>query len=358
MISAISSAPLLPALLPIKPSICNIPAACAGFTDLLGHPVASYYTTVTATTVSGINTGPAAYNSLLNSVAREQTEGFWSTEQAESNLDVGHYQTVSATADKKFDDDIDVKLLGAYHWFDSTGQAISRGLPYVANIYLYQIPKYQSWQSELTVTGNEFDNRLKWTGGLFFFEESDPKDGGFQYLFLPSAGAPPSAVSGKQITVTNSSSNGELNISYAGYAQATYAILPDTRVTAGVRYSVDQRDAYLGTQTVRTPATAATNAAVVGAAPSIPPAIRLMGSPTPARPMSVHLPRRPARRCRRGNAVPPSARPSTSRHGPSPSITTCLTRRWSISPRVPAIARGLSIPGRSIRWSASPSRKR
>src|SRR3984957_11365003 len=39
-----------------KPSICNIPAACAAFTDFLGHPVASYYNTVTATTVSGINT--------------------------------------------------------------------------------------------------------------------------------------------------------------------------------------------------------------------------------------------------------------------------------------------------------------
>jgi iron complex outermembrane receptor protein len=246
-----------------KPSICNIPAACSGFTDLLGHPIASYYTTVTASGVSGINTAPATYNSLLNSVAREQAEGFWSTEQAVSNLDVGHYQTVSATADKQFDD-IDVKLIGAYHWFDSTGQAISRGLPYVANIYLYQIPRYQSWQSELTVNGKYFDDRLKWTAGLFFFEESDPNDGGYQYLFLPSAGSPPSAVNGKQITVTDSSRNGELNISYAGYAQATYSIWPDTRVTAGVRYTVDQRDAFLGTQTVRTPATTATNAGVVG----------------------------------------------------------------------------------------------
>ena len=244
-----------------KPSICNIPAACAGFTDLLGHPVATYYTTVTgSTSVSGVNTSPAAYNSLLNSVAREQADGFWSTEQALSNLDVGHYHTVSAIADKKLDGDIDVKLLGAYHWFDSTGQAVSRGQPYVASVYLFNVPKYQSWQSELTVTGSDFDDRLKWTSGLFFFEESDPADGGLQDLFLPSAGTPPSAAAGKQISVTNSATNGELNISYAGYAQATYEVIPGTRVTAGARYTMDQRNAYLDTAKIQTPTTAALSA--------------------------------------------------------------------------------------------------
>jgi iron complex outermembrane receptor protein len=246
-----------------KPSICNIPAACVGFTDFLGHPVATYYTTVTATTVSGVNSAPAAYNSLLASVAREQAEGFWSTEQAQSDLDVGHYQTVSAVAEKKFDNDIDVKLLGAYHWFDSTGTAISRGQPYVASVYVYNIPHYKSWQSELTVTGTALDSQLKWTGGFFFFEESDPKDGGYQDLFLPSAGSAPSAIAGKQASVTDQTNNGELNISYAAYAQATYAVLPDTRVTAGVRYTVDQRNAYLDTQKIIFPTTAALSASTL-----------------------------------------------------------------------------------------------
>ena len=246
-----------------KPSICNIPAACSSFTDLLGHPVATYYNTVTATSVSGVNTAPAAYNSLLASVAREQTEGFWSTEQAQSDLDVGHYHTVSAVADKKLDDDIDVKLLGAYRWLDSTGTAISRGQPYVASVYGYDMPRYKSWQSELTVTGSGLDNSLKWTGGLFFFEESDPDDGGSQYLFLPSAGSPPSALSGKQASYTDQTRNGELNISYAAYAQATYTVRPDTRITAGVRYTVDQRDAFLDTQKTLFPTTSALSATTV-----------------------------------------------------------------------------------------------
>jgi iron complex outermembrane receptor protein len=246
-----------------KPSICNIPAACSSFTDLLGHPVATYYTTVTASSVSGVNAAAAAYNSLLNSVAREQADGFWSTEQAESNLDTGHYQTVSATAEKKFDNDIDVKFLSAYRWLDTTGTAISRGQPYVASVYVYKMPRYKSWQSELTVTGTGFDDRLKWTTGLFFFEETDPNDGGYQDLFLPSAGSAPTAAGGKQISVTDQTRNGELNISYAGYAQATYSILPDTRVTAGVRYTVDQRNAYLATQKILTPTTSALSASTV-----------------------------------------------------------------------------------------------
>ncbi len=41
-----------------KPAICNIPGTCTGFTDMLGHKIAPYYTTVTATGASGINTDP------------------------------------------------------------------------------------------------------------------------------------------------------------------------------------------------------------------------------------------------------------------------------------------------------------
>ncbi len=246
-----------------KTSICNIPAACSTFTDFLGHPVANYFTTSSLTSATGVNTAPAAYNSLLNSVAREQADGFWSTEQAQSNLDTGHYQTISAVADKKFDNDIDVKWLGAYHWFDSNGTAVSRGQPYVASVYVYSVPRYQSWQSELTVTGTALDSKLKWTGGLFFFEESDPQDGGYQDLFLPSAGSAPSALTGKQASVTNQQNNGELNISYAAYAQATYTILPGTRVTAGARYTMDQRSAYLDTQKIIFPTTATLSAATV-----------------------------------------------------------------------------------------------
>jgi iron complex outermembrane receptor protein len=74
-----------------RPSICNIPGTCTGFTDLLGHVITPYYVNYqTGTTVS---TAPGSYNALLNSIAREQTYGFWSTEQAITNVNVGHNQT-------------------------------------------------------------------------------------------------------------------------------------------------------------------------------------------------------------------------------------------------------------------------
>jgi len=245
-----------------RTSVCNIPGTCVGFTDLRGRPIAPYYLNASATSVSGVNPSPAAYNALLNSVDRQQKAGFWTAEQAVSNLYSGHYQTYSATADKDFGD-IDVRWMGAYRTWKNFGRAVSRGQPFETNTYLYQFPNYQSWQSELTVNGTGLGDRLKWTSGLFYFRERSPNDGGYLYLFLPSAGSAPSPVAGRQLTVTDSSRNSEDNASYAFYAQATYKLLPTTRVTAGIRYTYDERFAHIATQTVRTPATQATSNTVV-----------------------------------------------------------------------------------------------
>ena len=242
-----------------KPSVCNLPGTCTGFTDLLGHVIAPYYTTVTSSTVSGINTDPVAYNSLINSIAREQTPayGFWSVEQAVSNLDVGHYQTVSAVAEKKLDDNLSVKLLGAFRWWDNTGNSISRGLPYDVTAYRYQVPDYKSYQTELTLNGSNFDSQLIWTAGLFFFQEDSPNDGGYFWLFKPAGIAPAPTPALKQIVLMDGTDNDQTNTSYAAYAQATYSVLPDTRITAGVRYTYDERFAHLNTLDDIFPATSA-----------------------------------------------------------------------------------------------------
>ncbi len=247
-----------------RTSICNIPATCVGFTDLRGQVIAPFYNTATATSVSNPNTSPQTYNTLLNSVAREQVAGFWSTDQDVSNLVGGHYQTYSATANKNFGD-IDVRLMGAYRTFDSAGTAVSRGQPYETNTYIYNFPRYESYQTELTVNGKALDDKLSWTTGLFYFNERSPNDGGMLYLFLPSAGSAPTAAAGKQITVTDWSRNSEENSSYAAYAQGTYSIWSDTRLTAGVRYTYDERYAHIATQTTQTPASTTTNNALIAA---------------------------------------------------------------------------------------------
>ena len=240
-----------------RPSICNIPATCAGFTDLLGRNVGSYYTDVATRMIS---TSPSAYNAPLNALARERAAGFWSSEQALSNYNIGHYNTVSAVADKSFGK-TDVKLAAAYRTMSTTGISSSRGLGYVTNVFTYGTPQYRSYQSELTVNGSGLGDRLKWTTGLFYFRETSPDDGDQLYLFLP-AGVKPSAAAGKQITYTNPTANSERNTSYAAYAQGVYSFDPKTRLTIGGRYTIDNRWAYMATQTVRTPASAATNATV------------------------------------------------------------------------------------------------
>ena len=116
-----------------------------------------------------------------NSVAREQTDGFWSTEQAHQQSGcrpLPHRFRRRRT--RRFGDDIDVKLTGRLSLAATiTGTAVSRGQPYDASVYVYGMPDYQSWQSELTVNGKALDNKLKWTSGLFFFEERSPNDGGY-----------------------------------------------------------------------------------------------------------------------------------------------------------------------------------
>jgi iron complex outermembrane receptor protein len=245
-----------------RPSVCNIPISCLAFTDLLGQDIQPYYANYK--TGTALNTDPRAYNALLNSVAREQKYGFWSTEQAVSNVSVGHYQTWSATANKSLGD-LDVRLMSAYRTWDNNGTAVSRGQPYVNNAYIYQFPDYQSWQSELTVNGTAMDSRLKWTAGLFYFNERSPNDGGYLYLIPTSTGGPPLPAPNKQITITDGSRNTEENSSYAGYAQATYTVLEGTRLTAGVRYTYDERFAHIATRTIITPATqASTNSVANG----------------------------------------------------------------------------------------------
>jgi iron complex outermembrane receptor protein len=253
-----------------RTSICNIPVTCLPFTDLRGQVMQPYYLTATAAGVSNPNPSPQAYNAILASVLREQNYSFWSAEQDISNLSQGRYQTYSATANKNLGD-VDVRLMAAYRTFTNTGTAVSRGLPFESNTYKYFFPNYESWQTELTVNGKSFDNRLQWTTGLFFFTERSPNDGGLLYQFLPSAAGPPTATAGKQFSITDWSNNSEKNSSYAAYAQATYNLWADTRLTAGVRYTYDERNAHLASRSIRTPASAATNAALINAVFSAAP---------------------------------------------------------------------------------------
>ena len=248
-----------------RPSVCNIPGSCTvvggvpgqGNTDLLGHYIAPHFLTPPATMggAAVVNTDSRAYNSLLNSLARQQAAGFWTTDQAVSSRNYDHVQSVSGVVDKTFGG-INVKLVTGYRWFDTTGVSASRGLPYDVVQTTYQVPNYNAYNSDLTVNGSALADTLKWTAGAFVFTETS--SGGLaQYLGSPHFTGP-QAVAGRQVTLSDLINNSGQNKSYALYGQATYDIRTDLRFTAGARHSIDKRSAHIVSQTIRFPATPAT----------------------------------------------------------------------------------------------------
>jgi iron complex outermembrane receptor protein len=239
-----------------RPSICNIPLTCNQFTDLDGRISGPYYSDVATRTV---NTSPLGYNTILASLAR-QAGDFWSIDQARNAYNEGHFQNISGTVDKDFGD-VTVKLLGGYRWTSSEGKGVTRGAPYFSMTNDFVDPDYDAYTAELSATGNQFDNKLDWTTGLFFFQESANNQGVVNRILSPhQVRAQP--VTGRQITETDTTGSSGKNTSYAGYAQVTYSVLPDLRVTGGVRYTIDKRRAHITNTSTRYPATATSNAAI------------------------------------------------------------------------------------------------
>ena len=239
-----------------RPSICNIPGTCNQFIDLNGRVIAPYYSNVATRTV---NTDPRAYNSALAALFRQQND-FWSTEQALNGYNRGNFRTYSATVDKDFGD-VALKVVGGIRDVETFGFSSSRGTGYNTFQRYYQDPDYNAYTVDANLTGDSFADTLTWTAGFFYFNESAHNQGSDTYLFSVNQPSPQPVV-GRQITETDLTRNSGQNISYAGYAQATYKIRPDLRFTAGVRYSVDEREALIATQSRRFPATPATTATV------------------------------------------------------------------------------------------------
>ena len=72
---------------------------------------------------------------------------------------------------------------------------------------------------------------VQWIGGLFYFHDVA------KYTPLTVAG--PSLAPLSNVSITNK----QVSSSYAGYGQATATILPETRLTLGLRYTIDKRRA-------------------------------------------------------------------------------------------------------------------
>ena len=243
----------------VRPSICQIPTTCGQLIDLNGRTIDPYFSNAATRTV---NTSPAAYNSLLNVLARHKLD-FWLVDQANSNYNVGSFQSVSGSYDRRFRD-IDFRLTAGYRWFATNTRTDSRGAPYDTLDGSQSDPDYDAYTADATLNSKAFDSNLSWTAGLFFFNEDSGPSISTSYLFSTNQ-LTPQPIAGRQVTGSDGSTSRGENTSYAGYAQATYKIIPELRVTAGVRYSIDKRFSTTTQTAIRFPATSATTAAVPGA---------------------------------------------------------------------------------------------
>ncbi len=137
---------------------------------------------------------------------------------------------------------------------------------------------------ELQIIGTAFEDKLKYTGGLFYFEEdveqNNPQTFALPIAFIAKQGAytpgigplydaagfcPPAyggylCVGSQRLPIPGASDSGVPGLSdlhygqnaksWAAYGQGTYAITEQFDLTLGIRYTEDEKDAWLYNQDI------------------------------------------------------------------------------------------------------------
>jgi iron complex outermembrane receptor protein len=114
------------------------------------------------------------------------------------------------------------------------------GTPYVY-LDLFAYPERATQISEeFQVYGDALDGRLKWIGGVYYFQVTGSQVNNVFALqalrFLPTLAGGPAG------PLTHTSSGPDVkNTSSSAFAQISYEILPKVRLTGGIRYVTDKR---------------------------------------------------------------------------------------------------------------------
>jgi iron complex outermembrane receptor protein len=144
---------------------------------------------------------------------------------------------ITATATGVLNDAVTVKSITGYTRTDYNTISDLGATPYpYINIYAYPIHVNQ-YSEEMQAYGNAFDDRFKWiTGAYAYWERGDQ---------ISTASAVPEIGNLFGVTPSYNPTGPHVdNRSYSAFAQATYEVIPKLRLTAGVRYVVDERSAY------------------------------------------------------------------------------------------------------------------
>jgi iron complex outermembrane recepter protein len=125
----------------------------------------------------------------------------------------------------------DVKSITSYRHNVTENDVSLDGSP-LGFFYEYDPVEQHQFSQELQASGTSFSERLKWVGGLYYFQEGAVENSSFNVfpLVLPIIG---------DLSFNNFANSD--NHDYAAYGQGTYSLLDDLHVTAGLRYTYETK---------------------------------------------------------------------------------------------------------------------
>lgn len=147
--------------------------------------------------------------------------------------------------------DLALRSITAYREATSSGAVDLDGTP-VQLLSFYSIWDQEQWSQEFQLSGSVNDD-LEWITGVYYFEEdsgdfSTNRFGGADMLY--ALGVPsgvPLSLAGAARSTNDAVHN---NVSYGAFAQANYAFTDRFRATLGFRYTFDERETKIFSQSV------------------------------------------------------------------------------------------------------------
>jgi iron complex outermembrane receptor protein len=176
-------------------------------------------------------------DSLANYVAGR--DGFWDTRSGVSGYQLKQWGGIG-TITGQLGDAVTVKSITAYSKTDYNTASDLDATPYkVLDLVAYPINAKQ-FSEEFQVYGDAFDNKLKWIAGAYYFKETADQVSKAVALgelrFLPTLfGGPAGPATHNEVGPFVK------NTSYSAFAQLTYEVMENVRLTGGLRYVTDQR---------------------------------------------------------------------------------------------------------------------
>ena len=143
------------------------------------------------------------------------------------NINQMEHWGVAGIVEVQISDNVQFKSITSYREFENTFGRDSDGTPLPID-HTWDTSIHEQFSQEFQVTGVANDGRLDWATGFFYYDADDSNQGwNFLYPFILS---------------TNNHKDTQTIESWAAFVHGTYDINDVLSITAGLRYTDDQKD--------------------------------------------------------------------------------------------------------------------